>query len=321
MIFHKQDVSVYPHIAETTALRRIEEIGRICYKSEDKIGDGTAERFVRSIIRRGHESVLEHATFCITMCEETLYDVRALLGVLELNYGFRSFLRATNITRPLLSGNTRAWRDFFHACDVCKLRIPDVMQVLVKSEPVLFLEWQDYEFFGDLFSEGVLVDTRSLVNRIEKMVHHDISVKFLCDRGVSHEFVRHRVASVSQESTRYCNYAGELGVVDIYTAFDINPAENANERERYQVWRRAQQQAEENYTELVHLGAKPDEARSVLNNSTKTEVVMTMNGFGWDNFLTLRNARAAHPQARECAALLHAWVEKNANYILTSWEA
>lgn len=175
-------------------LRKIERIGRVCYKSEDKITDGSAERFVRGIIKSGHESVIEHQS---------------------------------------------------------------------------------------------------------------ISVKVICDRGVSHEIVRHRIASYSQESTRYCNYTGEkfggeISVIDIGTGFqyDLN---NETDQRKWWLWYEAMGCAEYYYDKLIKAGAKPEEARSVLPNSAKTEIVMTMNLREWRHFIRLRGSKAAHPQIREVA--------------------
>ena len=176
-------------------LKKIEQIGRVCYKSEDKISDGSAEGFVRGIIKRGHESVIEHQS---------------------------------------------------------------------------------------------------------------ISVKVICDRGVTHEIVRHRIASYSQESTRYCNYSGEkfdghISVIDIASGFgwDLNDPDDVA---KYSIWLHAMMDADRHYQEMIEAGAKPEEARSVLPNSTKTEIVMTMDLREWRHFIRLRGSKAAHPQIREVTA-------------------
>lgn len=173
-------------------LQRIELCGRVCYKSEDKITDTSAAKFVAGIIKRGHEAVLEH---------------------------------------------------------------------------------------------------------------FDITVKFVCDRGVSHEIVRHRMASYCQESTRYCNYSkdgfgGEITV--------IRPFYLVEGTEGWQYWKEACWTAERRYFELLNWGCTPQEARAVLPTSLKTEVVMTANLREWRHFFKLRTAPAAHPQMREVAIpLLH----------------
>ena len=164
-------------------LKSIERAGRVCYKSEDKITDISAARFVKNIIKRGHESVLEHQS---------------------------------------------------------------------------------------------------------------ISILLTCDRGVSHEVVRHRIAAYSQESTRYCNYGGEGITVISIREFFINP-------HSFDVWFSAMINCERAYLDLLKNGESPQIARSVLPNSLKTEIVITYNMREWRHFLKLRTSAAAHPQMREIA--------------------
>ena len=123
--------------------------------------------------------------------------------------------------------------------------------------------------------------------------HEKISVRVICDRGVSHEIVRHRIASYSQESTRYCDYAGEMAVIDIASFLN---------GEQYGVWYGAMQAAEKAYAKLRELGVKPQIARSVLPNSLKTELVWTCNLREWREVLRQRTSGAAHPQMRELMA-------------------
>ena len=178
-------------------LKRIEKAGRTCYKSEDRITDESAKSFVRKLIERGHESVLEHES---------------------------------------------------------------------------------------------------------------ITVRFICDRGVSHEIVRHRLASYSQESTRYCNYSGNRFGNQITF---IKPCFLEEGTGGYKLWKQAMFIAEKEYFDLLNWGCTPQEARSVLPNSTKTEVVMTANLREWRHFLKLRTAKAAHPQMRELTVpLLHELQER-----------
>lgn len=171
-------------------LEKIERIGRVCYKSEDSIGDGTAERFVANLVKSGHESVLEHVS---------------------------------------------------------------------------------------------------------------ITVKVICDRGVSHEIVRHRIASYTQESSRYCNYGNGRFGREITV---IEPCFWKEGTYPYNSWKTAMEIAEKTYLSLLESGATPEQARSVLPNSLKTEIVMTMNLREWRHFLKLRTAKDAHPQMREVANVI-----------------
>jgi thymidylate synthase (FAD) len=143
---------------------------------------------------------------------------------------------------------------------------------------------------------------RGFVGRLIASGHHSviehasISVRFVCDRGVTHELVRHRLAAFSQESTRYANYSqdkfgGEITV--------IRPLFWAKGTPAHDLWLASMGQAEAAYLELLRLGAQPQQARSVLPNSLKTEIVMTANLREWRHVINLRGARASHPQMRE----------------------
>ena len=138
--------------------------------------------------------------------------------------------------------------------------------------------------------------------------HFNITVKFTCDRGVSHELVRHRLASYCQESTRYCNYSkdkfgNQITCIDLATGFSYD-LDDENDRKKYEVWQKAMEAAEQYYFQMLELGAKPEEARSILPNSLKTEIVMTMNLREWRHFIRLRSANAAHPQMRQVSDLI-----------------
>jgi len=171
-------------------LKRIEVAGRTCYKSEESITAYSAAEFVRSLIKRGHESVLEHET---------------------------------------------------------------------------------------------------------------ITARVICDRGVSHEIVRHRIASYSQESTRYCDYKDSIKFIEIKDHLTQRQFEHG----AYKIWLEAVEDAAEAYDQLRELGVSPQIARSVLPNSLKTEIVMTMNLREWRHFFRLRTSPKAHPQMQEVAKLLY----------------
>lgn len=182
----------------STIIKKIERIGRVCYKSEEQITDVSAERFIAGLLRRGHESVIEHEV---------------------------------------------------------------------------------------------------------------VSVRVICDRGVTHEIVRHRLGSYSQESTRYCNYSNDkfdnrITVIDLASGFQYD-MRNEHDAAKYEVWKEAMDAAEQSYFKLLKLGADPQEARSVLPNSLKTEIVMTMNLREWRHFCRLRCNNKAHPQMRQVALMIY----------------
>lgn len=146
-------------------------------------------------------------------------------------------------------------------------------------------------------------------NGHEAMIEHSsLSVKFTVDRGVSHELVRHRIASFAQESTRYCNYSkdkfgGECNFIDLEPSMKLdNKMKNMSVHEIHlvmQEWYEAMRDAEYHYMKMLKLGATPQIARSVLPNSTKTEITITANYRGWRNFFKLRVPNTAHPAMRE----------------------
>ena len=172
-------------------------------------------------------------------------------------------------------------------------------------------------------------------NGHEAMIEHNaISVKFICDRGVSHELVRHRVASFAQESTRYCNYSkdkfgnditfiipnwldslqlGEHNSLKICNEYYDIPLEREFESQELQeltyLWSLAT--SEIAYLKLIETGWQPQQARSVLPNSLKTELVMTGFVSDWEHFFKLRCAQSAHPQARELAVPLEEYFKQN----------
>lgn len=156
---------------------------------------------------------------------------------------------------------------------------------------------------------------QGIINRDHEAVieHYNITVRLINDRGVSHEEVRHRIASYAQESTRYCNYSkdkfgNEITYIDIKGGMGLDPKVSKLDATTftmiYDEWIQACKDAEDHYNKMISLGATPQIARSVLNNSTKTEICITMNLREWRHFFDLRCSPAAHPQMREIAIKL-----------------
>lgn len=148
-----------------------------------------------------------------------------------------------------------------------------------------------------------------LINKGHESVleHFSFSVRFINDRGVSHEEVRHRIASFSQESTRYCNYGNDkfdnsVTYIDLSNGIALDPKMRKMDTglvlEILSEWHKACEDAEAHYLKMLELGATPQIARSVLNNSTKTEIVITANLREWRTILKQRTPKSAHPQIR-----------------------
>lgn len=184
-------VSIIDAPSKEELYRRIELAGRVCYKSEDKITEDSSETFIRNIIKRGHEAVIEHGS---------------------------------------------------------------------------------------------------------------ITAKVVCDRGVSHEIVRHRIASYCQESTRYCNYSKDSFGSEITV---VEPVWLNLDCASRHIWKIACEFSETAYFDLLHEGRTPQEARAVLPNSLKTEIMITMNPREWRHFFKLRCSEAAHPDMRYVANMLY----------------
>lgn len=133
----------------------------------------------------------------------------------------------------------------------------------------------------------------------ESVIEHEkITARIICDRGVTHEIVRHRIASYSQESTRYCNYSNDKFGNELTF---IRPCFWESEDENMKFWEESMAYVEKMYFNMINAGAKPEEARSILPNSLKTEIVVTMNLRQWRHFFKLRTDKASHPQMREIA--------------------
>ena len=172
-----------------------------------------------------------------------------------------------------------------------------------------------YKSEGNTTDDSCYGFVQRIIDRGHEAVieHYNITVRLTNDRGVSHEEVRHRIASYAQESTRYCNYSkdkfnGEVTYIDITGGMKLDPMIKKYDPEKvaaiYYEWLSACNDAEVHYLKMLELGATPQIARSVLNNSTKTEICITMNIREWRHFFKLRTSLAAHPQMREIAMLL-----------------
>ena len=247
----------------------IELAGRTCYKSEDKITEDSAKEFVNRMIKSGHGAMLEHGTVYLTIHSANMSDM--VIYKYFLNPYSKIFIDRIN---TYITTNYR---------------------VLVEND---WLDDLKYLSNPDLFHP------------------RRTTVKFICDRGVSHEFVRHRVFSFAQESTRYCNYSkdkfnNELTFIipcwiknlkegNYYAYCEYHNSKNdASKR-----WFDSCMSAEFVYINLIEEGWKPQEARTILPNSLKTELIMTGFNGDWQDFFKLRCVPSAHPQAKELADML-----------------
>lgn len=296
----------------------IEKVGRTCYKSEDKITDDSAVKFVSNLIKRGHEAMIEHWNLIFKTNEKSYKEILSDWLMLQQNLDIfleeplRPYLRFTycqldpDKTRYVISGNMRAWRDFARACVEGTGRIPAYMHGIIRCYPLFFPEYQDY--VPAIIINDILIPVSVFeLTEAERQVHQTVTMKFTCDRGVSHEMVRHRVASFAQESTRYCNYGNAKFGSEITV---IRPSWCPTGSALYDVWHDGCLSAEGSYFMLLAEDATPQEARSLLDTSTKTEIVVTMNLNDWEHFFHLRCDPAAHPDMQEVAIMARDLLEE-----------
>lgn len=307
----------YEVITENDPLKKIERIARVCYKSEDKITDGSDIKMVRSLIDRKHTAMLEHANIIIEVPKSIYVKVHEWVStVIEsqemwleesryIDIKNRIYLRFTKhekelCTRYLISGNIRAWYDYFRM--VYSDKINDELYVTVNEHIQNVFNIFDMHLL-DMPKKRrcrIITDITELSSD-ERMVHEDISIRFTVDRGITHELVRMREASFAQESTRYCNYANNKFGRNITF---IEPCFWNNEKmpHKYDIWKTACENAEKSYFDLIDSGAQPQEARDVLLTSVKSEIVVTANLIEWHHILALRacdSTGPAHPQMHE----------------------
>lgn len=294
----------------------IERVGRTCYKSEDKITVDSAAKFVGNLIKRGHEAMIEHWSLIFKAdaegYTEILSDYDQLLhdGNITLTAPLRPYIRFTDWQtddgemRCIISGNMRAWRDYARACVEGFGFMPKYMHSLLRDYPLFFPEYVHWVSLD--FTENTLTPiSANELTESERKVHQDITMKFVCDRGVSHEIVRHRVASFAQESTRYCNYSGDKFGKEITVIEPVTIRQQGDATPTFVAWYESCKHSENRYFDMLDDGASPQVARSVLPNSLKTEIIVTMTLDNWEHFFVLRDDPAAHPDMQEVAKIAH----------------
>lgn len=313
----KAGFEIFPECDGANTLKKVERVARVCYKSEDKISDNSYRGMIGSLVKRGHLAMLEHGSIIVEMNRFLFVDTCRKINTIRERYGEEVFLRNTSLQysnggdiRNIVSGNLRAWFEYLSRCIIHGLGVSaDVYEIIsqYKYFPVfdkietMLQEKSAVLYRCDGAKELFYYDLTSQ----EKLVHEDLTVKFIVDRGVSHELVRHRVSSFAQESTRYCNYGKSDEITVIAPCFwDPDNSKDFRDPLNIEDWEKAMLKCEEMYLSLIKRGATPQEARSVLPNSLKTEVVMTANLREWRHFFKLRalgTTGKPHPQMVEVA--------------------
>lgn len=282
-------------IKETNPFKKIEKVGRTCYKSSSEMTEETARKFYTSLTSRKHTAMVEHATFVFEVSGET-YEY--LHGHKFLNYTYNP-----EVHRYLISGNLRALNE----CNE-----PILLKVLYNIDPMLVYTNVDFNLAEEELPEFASIwhinNIQELTNlsKEEYMAHAYFTFHFICDRGVTHEIVRHRPASFAQESTRYCNYAKDKFGGEISIIYPANYDEWADIAKHHFV--QAMEKCETEYRILTANGLTAQEARAVLPNALKTELIMTANAKEFEHFFDLRSkgvTGAPHPDMKYVADMAY----------------
>ena len=293
----KPQYEIWPRDELRGGLAIIERAGRVCYKSEDKMNDSSADAFVSSAIRRKHFSVLEHGDMIFEIGDHHIYEnVAEGLQIIRDHGGQAPMLEMTCINgRCIVSGNIHAWLDLFASASSAG------RYFIGHFDPIYIQGNNFYDEDAEPDSRVWQIFYSDLTDSLEKWAHLRQTVKYTVDRGVTHEFVRHRTMSMSQESTRYCNYSDERFGTEITV---IQPCYLDEGSEGYSLWKRQCMSAEVAYFQMLNFGLLPQEARAILTHSVKAELVMTGTLRQWDHFFDLRARQITgkvHPQASEVA--------------------
>lgn len=276
-------------IGEPNPFKKIERIGRLCYKSISPYTEESAKNFFKSLVKKGHYAMLEHVTYVFEV-DEDLYH--SLKGNSFLNY-------TCDNDRYLVSGNLRALNEIPEQVPAQRALLAHLQNI----DPMLvYNEDANTDPYPAGFSR--IVDTLSLPEMTDNEFYNHVylSMQFICDRGVSHELVRHRVASFAQESTRYCNYGSDKFNKEITIVMPSgNPSWTFEARQQYLT---CMLDCETAYLKMLEEGCTPQEARAVLPNSLKTEIVMTACAGEYEHFFDLRSRGLTgkpHPDMRVVA--------------------
>ena len=336
----------HEHISKKglTPYQFIEKIGRTCYKSEDKITQDSAVKFVQELCNKQHYAMIKHHWVHI-MYRGLKEEVVKALDICARHDCFTKgescdltkHMEITFAGNVFISAPLRVFFELIHEgvldlnTDPIPSLIDEMLSAVTNKYPEIFPIKMSYRITHnfkvmdeDTFCRNLYEDMADYCNeeQIDKELvkHITHTVKFVCDRGVSHELVRHRPCNFAQESTRYCNYSksqfdGEVTfILPFYLSKDptTTPYEALypHGEDAYGVWHDLCKSSEIAYNSLLNYGCTPQEARSVLPNSLKTEIIMTANEKEWQHIVDLRakgTTGAPHPQMKQ---IMYPWYEE-----------
>lgn len=319
--------AVYMDSENMSPAQFIEKIGRICYKSEDKITDTSAEKFIKMLESNKHYAMLEHYHIYIkapsqfvNRFSDRLNKLYSSINVIaSYNAGVRNFVNITingddDYKYGYISGSIRAFLELSELSVLqAEINLDDVFNSIAKAIPEFKDKFSNNkpiesdikiltpkQFIEDVKSGNNVTAANEILRK-----HLTHTVLFTCDRGVTHELVRHRVASYAMESTRYCNYS--KGKFDSKITV-VQPVFWQIDSPEYNAWLNACIAANDAYISLINNGAAPQQARDILPHSVKADIVITATETEWQHILNLRlhgKTGTPHPQMVEIMQIIY----------------
>lgn len=294
------------YIETVSPLEKIELAGRTCYKSEANITPDSAVEFVKRMLKSSHLAMLEHGNIIIS-CSKAVAS----------NFVNEKYISVSILDNDaIISGSFRAFVELFNRYVIKNISNYSINAVYT----TIRAKYPDIIYFEDIpitmDSDIKIIYDKDLDKYNDPAIykkHKMHTIKFTCDRGVSHEFVRHRPASFAQESTRYCNYSKDKFGNEITV---IEPCFYEPGTEKYDLWKNACEASEKAYFSLLETGSTAQEARSVLPNSLKTEIVITANEEEWQHIVNLRyhgTTGKPHPQMVEVMTIAYNILKEKSN--------
>jgi thymidylate synthase (FAD) len=276
-------------------LKHIEAIARTCYKSEDKITDESAPKFVKMLYDRGHYAMLEFYPFYFHVDVNLTRQLSHLNQLPTINGDFKYYDRGTTTVTAS-----------------CNLRTVIMLNEYDNSlSDEITATYPNLQF---LFKQNNVEYTGAALNDIIELDLQYETVRFITNRGVTHELVRHRMCSFAQESTRYCNYGGKNMEFILPSHFEQDHI-SKEPSHSYLVWLDTLIDAESIYNTLLKDKQTPQQARGILPNDLKTEIVVQARLSEWKHIFNLRCAKTAHPDMQEVMIPLRdKFIQKYPNY-------
>lgn len=321
-----EPTSTYLDANNMSPYQFMEKAGRTCYKSENNITDDSAVKFVQGLKKSGHTAMLEHAhIYMLVDLDVAIPFTEAVFNNdIDINgtiFPLKNFINITAGDKQcVISGSFRAFIAIFdekflsNASNLTKF----VHKKLAAEYPEVFDDIGEVNNYAEDQNKVIIISRDKLIEvakeifgsnteKVNQLIkrHLTHTCVFVCDRGITHEFVRHRLASFAQESTRFCNYSKDKFGNEITV---IRPLDFIEGTEEYNIWKDACEKAEQNYFKLLDLGVKPQMARDVLPTSVKTEIIITATEVEWQHIINLRKHGTTglpHPQIVQSMELVY----------------